>query len=77
MRPPAAEKSRAAAAYLRWLSLYVAEREGLKGLSEENAHLRQEIRTLQSTATWRLRERLLRVGPLRRVYLWVRGVGSR
>ena len=72
--PPAAEESRAAAAYLRWLSRYVEEREGL---GEENAHLRQEVRTLQSTATWRLRERLLRVYPLRRAYRWVRGVGSR
>jgi glycosyl transferase family 4 len=72
--PPAAEESRAAAAYLRWLSQYVAEREGL---GEENAHLRQEVRTLQSTATWRLRERLLRVHPLRRAYRWMRGVGPR
>ncbi|MFL6259618.1 MAG: glycosyltransferase [Thermoanaerobaculia bacterium] len=70
--PPAGEESRAAAAYLRWLSQYVAEREGL---SEENAHLWQEVQTLQSTATWRLRERLLRVPPLRWAYRWVRGVG--
>jgi hypothetical protein len=70
--PPAEEESRAAAAYLGWLSVYVAEREGL---SEENAHLRQEVQTLQSTATWRLRERLLRVYPLRWAYRWVRGVG--
>ena len=70
--PPAAEESRAAGAYLRWLSRYVAEREVL---GEENAHLRQEVRTLQSTATWRLRERLLRVHPLRWAYRWVRGVG--
>lgn len=70
--PPAEEESRAAAAYLRWLSPYIAERETLDA---ENADLRQEVRALQSTATWRLRERLLRVGSLRRVYGWVRGAG--
>jgi hypothetical protein len=100
--PPAAEESRAAAAYLRWLSPYIeersqllAEREGWKaqashwnaqtsqllaeraGLDAEAAHLRREVQALQSTATWRLRERLLRVYPLRRAYRWVRGAGSR
>ena len=72
--PPAEEEGRAAAAYLRWLSPYIAEREGMRA---EVDHLRQEIEALQSTATWRLRERLLRVGPLRRAYRWVRGAGSR
>ncbi|HET9212430.1 MAG TPA: glycosyltransferase [Thermoanaerobaculia bacterium] len=65
--PPAGEESRAAAAYLRWLSLYVAERETLG----------EDLEAVRSTATWRLRERLLGVGPLRRAYRWVRGVGSR
>jgi len=109
--PPAAEESRAAAAYLRWLSPYLeerselmAEREGWKaqafhwnaqtsqllaereehnaqwlaereGMRAEVDHLRREIEALQSTATWRLRERLVRMGPLRRAYRWVRGVG--
>jgi hypothetical protein len=111
--PPATEESRAAAAYLRWLSPYIeersqflADREGWKaqafhwnaqtsqllaereewnaqslaeraGLDAEAAHLRREVQALQSTATWRLRERLLRLTPLRRAYRWVRGVGSR
>ncbi len=62
--PPAEEESRAAAAYLRWLSPYVAEREGLGA----------DLEAVRATATWRLRERLLGVGSLRRVYGWVRGV---
>jgi hypothetical protein len=111
--PPAAEESRAAAAYLRWLSPYLEERsqlmadgEGWKaqafhwnaqtsqllaaqeeersrrlveqeGMGAEAAHLRRELQALQSTATWRLRERLLRVRPLLRAYRWLRGAGSR
>lgn len=110
--PPPEEESRAAAAYLRWLSPYIeersqlmAEREGWKaqafhwnaqtsqllaereewstqlaeraGWDAEAAHLRREVQALQSTATWRLRERLLRVRPLRWAYRRVRGVGSR
>ncbi|PYQ68380.1 MAG: hypothetical protein DMF53_00280, partial [Acidobacteria bacterium] len=55
-------------------SRILAEREGVRA---EVEHLRREMQALQSTATWRLRERLLRVGPLRRAYRWVRGVGSR
>jgi hypothetical protein len=65
--PPAAEESRSAAAYLRWLSQYIAEREGLG----------EELEAVRATATWRLRERLLRVHPLRWAYRWVRGVGPR
>lgn len=65
--PPAGEESRAAAAYLRWLSQYVAEREVLS----------EDLEAVRATATWRLRERLLRVTPLRRAYRWVRGVGPR
>jgi hypothetical protein len=79
--PPAGEESRAAAAYLRWLSPYVEERSQFlserAGRDAEAAHLRQEVQALQSTATWRLRERLLRVPPLRWAYRWVRRVGSR
>src|SRR5262249_4830799 len=37
----------------------------------EAAHLRREVQALQSTATWRLRERLVRVRPLRWAYRWV------
>lgn len=106
--PPAEEESRAAAAYLRWLTPYIeersqlmADREGWKAQAfhwnaqtsqllaereEWNAerervraevdHLRRETQALQSTATWRLRERLVRVRPLRRAYRWVRGAGS-
>lgn len=109
--PPPEEESRAAAAYLRWLSPYIeersqllAEREGWKaqafhwntqtsqllaeregwssqaqaeraGWDAEAAHLRREVQALQSTATWRLRERLLRVRPLQWAYRWVRGAG--
>jgi hypothetical protein len=50
------------------------EREGMRAEVES---LRREMQALQSTATWRLRERLVRVGPLRWAYRWVRGVGSR
>jgi hypothetical protein len=106
------EESRAAAAYLRWLSPYIeersqflAEREGWKaqafhwnaqtsqllaeregwnaqasqllaeraGWDAEAAHLRREVQALQSTATWRLRERLLRSPLMRQAYRWLRG----
>jgi hypothetical protein len=42
-------------------------------LSAEAAHLRGDLQALQSTATWRLRERLLRFLLLRRGYRWLRG----
>jgi len=51
---------------------WLAEREGV---GAEMDHLRKEMQALQSTATWRLRERLLRMNSLRRAYRWVRGVG--
>jgi hypothetical protein len=77
--PPAGEESRAAAAYLRWLGPYFEERSRLlaerEGRSAEVDHLRREVRALQSTATWRLRERLLGITMLRRAYRWVRGEG--
>jgi hypothetical protein len=104
--PPAAEESRAAAAYLRWLNPAFDEREQLLAersgrnaetarllaerdrlneeaarllmehdhLSAEAAHLRGDLQAYQSTATWRLRERLLRFPMLRRGYRWLRGV---
>lgn len=110
--PPAAEESRAAAAYLRWLSPAFDEREQLLAersrlndgnarmhaenlrvhaeagrmheetaralaerdrLSAEAAHLHGDLQALQSTATWRWRERLLRLSLLRRGYRWLRG----
>jgi hypothetical protein len=102
--PPAAEESRATAAYLRWLNpafderaQLLAERTGRKAetarllaerdrlsaeaapllaerdrLSAEIAHLRGDLQAYRSTATWRLRERLLRFSPLRRGYRWLR-----
>jgi hypothetical protein len=102
--PPAAEESRAAAAYLRWLNpafderaQLLAERVGRNAeiarlladherlsaettpllaerdrLSTEAAHLRADLQAYRSTATWRLRERLLRFSPLRRGYRWLR-----
>jgi hypothetical protein len=42
-------------------------------LSAEAAHLRGDLQALQSTATWRLRERLLRLPMLRRGYRRLRG----
>jgi hypothetical protein len=54
-------------------SRILAEGEGRRA---EADHLRREMQALQSTATWRLRERLLRVSPLRWAYRWVRGVGE-
>jgi mRNA-degrading endonuclease toxin of MazEF toxin-antitoxin module len=46
-------------------------------LSAEAAHLRGDLQALRSTATWRLRERLLRFPLLRRGYRWLRGAGGR
>jgi hypothetical protein len=43
----------------------------------EVIHLRGEAQALQSTATWRLRERLLGLTPLVRAYRWLRGSGRR
>jgi glycosyltransferase involved in cell wall biosynthesis len=117
--PPPEEESRAASAYLRWLSPYFDEREwlgaevarlgteaGHRGaevdrldgeagrlgaekthlgaevgrlsadkthLSAEATRLRQEIQALQSTATWRMRDRLLRITPVLRAYRFLRG----
>jgi hypothetical protein len=77
--PPAGEESRAAAAYLRWLSPFFEDRSALlterERMRAEMDHLRQEARALQPTATWSLRVRLPRISPLRRVYRWVRGAG--
>jgi hypothetical protein len=70
--PPSGEESRAAAAYLRWLAPYLEQREGLE---LELSHLRGEMRSLRSTSTWRLRERLVGIAPVRRVYQWLRGSG--
>ncbi|HEY0511135.1 MAG TPA: glycosyltransferase [Thermoanaerobaculia bacterium] len=100
--PAVEEESRAASAYLRWLSPYFDEREGLglevarlstevtrlsleesrlssEGgrLETEAIHLRGEIHTLRSTATWRLRDRLLRIAPLVRAYRFFRGSDRR
>ncbi len=106
--PPAeeaAEEGRAAAAYLRWLSPYLDERDGLslevarlrteavRLQSEEGrlhaevarlhsagtelrtaaAHWQEEAQAMRSTATWKLRERLVRSSPLRRAYRFLRG----
>jgi hypothetical protein len=103
--PSAAEESRAAAAYLRWLSPAFDERAQLLAesagrnaetarlleernrlsaeaapllaerdrLSTEAAHLRADLQAYRSTATWRLRERLLRFSLLRRGYRRLRG----
>jgi glycosyltransferase involved in cell wall biosynthesis len=118
--PSPEEESRAASAYLRWLSPYFDKREWLgievarletQGarlnaetarldaettrldaevgrLSAEKSHLdaektrlgaeaallRGEIQALRSTATWRLRDRLLRITPLVRAYRRLRGL---
>jgi hypothetical protein len=111
--PPAADESRAAAAYLRWLSpafdewaQLLAERSRLNAenarihaetvrmhaetdrmhaataqalaerdrLSAEAAHLYRNLQALQSTATWRWRERLLRLSLLQRGYRWLRWI---
>lgn len=77
--PPPETESRTAAEYLRWLSPYLEERSRLlqehEGLSAEAAHLRREIQMFQATATWRLREKLLRFSPLVRAYRWLRRSG--
>ncbi len=39
----------------------------------EAAHLREEAQAMRSTATWQLRERLVRSSPLRRAYRFLRG----
>lgn len=70
--PPAGEESRASSDYLRWLAPYLEQREGL---NLELDHLRGEMGSLRSTATWRLRERLVGIGPVRRAYRWLRGSG--
>jgi len=72
--PPAEEESRAASAYLRWLSPYMEQREGL---NQEVNHLRGEMQGLRSTTTWKLRERLVGIGPVRRAYRWLRGSGEK
>jgi hypothetical protein len=72
--PPPGEESRSAAAYLRWLSPYFDQREGL-GL--EVTRLSGEIQALQSTAAWRMRDRLLRFAPLLRAYRFLRGLNRR
>jgi hypothetical protein len=103
--PPDAEESRAAAAYLRWLSPSLDERDAMglevarlqseaaRRRSEEGrlqaevalwqdaaarsgveaAHWQGEAQAMGSTATWKLRERLLRSSPLRRAYRFLRG----
>lgn len=78
---PAGEEGRAVAAYLRWLDPHLQARNTLperlrlaaevEELTEENEALRRELAALQETATWRLRERLVRT-PLLRLYLAMR-----
>jgi len=46
-------------------------------LHDEAARLHREIATLRQTATWRLRERLLRFTPLIKLYRWLRRSASR
>jgi hypothetical protein len=107
--PSPEEESRAASAYLRWLSPYFDQREwlgtevarlGAEGarldaevgrlsmvktdlstektyLGAEATRLREEIQTLQSTATWRMRDRLLRITPILRAYRFLRGSDRR
>jgi hypothetical protein len=67
------ERSRTSAEREEERSLFLAEREGMRVGAD---HLRREMQALQSTATWRLRERLLEVRPLLRAYRWVRGSGQ-
>jgi hypothetical protein len=110
--PSDAEQGRAAAAYLRWLSPYLDERDGLsleaarlrteavRLQSEEGrlhaevgrlhaevarlhsagtelrraaAHWQGESQAMRSTATWKLRDTLVRISPLRRAYRFLRG----
>jgi glycosyltransferase involved in cell wall biosynthesis len=69
--PDPAEESRAAAEYLQELNrLFEAETQYLQTrLETETA----QLQSLQGTATWRLRERLVK-SPLLGVYRWLRGV---
>lgn len=46
-------------------------------LRDEAAHLHRDIAMLRQTATWRLRERLLRLTPLVKLYRFGRRSGSR
>jgi hypothetical protein len=96
--PPDAEEGRAAAAYLRWLSPYLDERDAMSrevarlqseegrlheevahwqdaavGAGAEAAHRQGESQAMRSTATWKLRERLVRISPLLRAYRFLRG----
>jgi len=74
---PAGEEGRAVAAYLRWLDPHLQARNTLperlrlaaevEELTEKNEALRRELAALQETATWRLRERLVRT-PLLSLY---------
>jgi hypothetical protein len=61
----AGEEGRAAAAYLRWLDARFQEG---AGQAMEVAALRRDLAALQGTATWRLRERLVRWPPLVKLY---------
>jgi Glycosyltransferase Family 4 len=72
--PSPQQEGRAAAAYLLWLSPYLEEREDF---AAEAAHLREDLRILQGTTTWRLREKLLRLRPLVRMYRRLRGSGRK
>jgi glycosyl transferase family 4 len=60
--PPPEEESRAAADYLQWLNPYL----------EERSRLAAEAIYLKGTATWRLREKLVRFLPLLRAYRFLR-----
>ncbi len=68
---PAGDEGRAAAVYLRWLDphLYEQSRRAseLDLLSTQSEALRGDLAALRGTATWRLRERLVR-SPLLRLY---------
>ncbi|HYX22585.1 MAG TPA: hypothetical protein VFC23_00415, partial [Thermoanaerobaculia bacterium] len=67
----AGDEGRAVAAYLRWLDSHLHERGRLAaerdGLTAQSEALRCDLAALQGTATWRLRERLVR-SPLLRLY---------
>jgi glycosyl transferase family 4 len=65
----AGEEGRAAAAYLRWLDARFQEG---AGRAMEVAALRRDLAALQGTATWRLRERLVRWPPLVKLYRGLR-----
>ena len=68
---PAGEEGRAAAAYLRWLDPQFQERSRLAselaGQSWQSEALRRDLAALRGTATWRLREQLVRT-PLLKLY---------